>query len=243
MTTQTTQSTQTTRNRDPLTGRFTSIPPDPSTPSHHTQSQLDFLDTMSEGNTTAGPSARTTGNPGPSSDHHDNNSDHNDPFHPDRFAASNLTYPPGHPNAPPPAGGGGGGEPPSGPPSGPPSLSSLGSTNPYSAASHTNTHYVMSLSDINKAFQNIDVLKGKDDWVMWKLRVETAISIIQQVHYKESGSGPGQTVRLACFSAIMGLIDNKIMIHYRNESDPIVLIAKLSEHFDPQTTVHESNNL
>jgi hypothetical protein len=184
-------TTTTTRTRDPLTGRFTSIPPDPSTPSHHTQSQLDLLDTMSEGNITAGPSARTTGNPGPSSDHHDHHSNRHDhrsppPFDPTRTPSPNPVRPTGHSGPPPPPGGGGGG--------GPPSLPSLGSTDPYSAASHTNVHYVMSLSDINKAFQNIDVLKGKDDWVMWKLRVETAISVIRQVHYKESRAGPGQTV-------------------------------------------------
>jgi hypothetical protein len=221
-------TTQTTRTRDPLTGRFTSIPPESSTPTHHTQSQLDLLlETMSEdGNATAGPSvARVTGTAGPPSNHHDHNSDH----HNHRSSPPFNLHPTGQSGPPPPPGGG------------PPSLPSLGSTDPYSAVSHTNVNYVMSLSDINKAFQNIDVLKGKDDWVMWKLRVETAISVIRQVHYKESRTGLGQTVRLACFSAIMGLIDNKIMIHYRNETDPIILIAKLSERFDPQTTVHESN--
>ncbi|KAF5340147.1 hypothetical protein D9758_016860 [Tetrapyrgos nigripes] len=108
---------------------------------------------------------------------------------------------------------------------------------------NTNPNYVMPLSDINKAFDSLTVLTGNENWKMWYFRVNNAIRVIRHQHFKSSGLHPGNTVKLACFNAITGKIDDKIMIHYIEESDAIELIEKLKQRFDPSSTVQESNEL
>ncbi|THU90233.1 hypothetical protein K435DRAFT_841555 [Dendrothele bispora CBS 962.96] len=110
------------------------------------------------------------------------------------------------------------------PPSTPSSVApSIGAQNP---------NYVMPLSDISK-----------DDWKMWKFRVDSAVRVIRNHHFKSSGLPPGGTVRSACLHEITGKIDNKILVHYLNETDALELLDKLAKRFDPTTTVHESNDL
>ncbi|KAF5368440.1 hypothetical protein D9758_002403 [Tetrapyrgos nigripes] len=108
---------------------------------------------------------------------------------------------------------------------------------------NTNPNYVMPLSDINKAFDSLTVLTGSENWKMWYFRVNSALRVIRHQHFKSSGLHPGNTVKLACFNAITGKIDDKIMIHYIEESDVIELIKKLKQCFDPSSTVQESNEL
>ncbi|KAF5337521.1 hypothetical protein D9758_016995 [Tetrapyrgos nigripes] len=90
---------------------------------------------------------------------------------------------------------------------------------------NTNPNYVMPLSNINKAFDSLSVLTGSENWKMC------------------SGLHPGNTVKLACFNTITGKIDDKIMIHYIEESDAIEFIEKLKQRFNPSSTVQESNEL
>ncbi|KAF5342989.1 hypothetical protein D9758_013668 [Tetrapyrgos nigripes] len=126
-------------------------------------------------------------------------------------------------------------------PSSPPSTST--SSVALSVPENTNPNYVMPLSDINKAFDSLTVLTGSENWKMWYFRVNNAIRVIRHQHFKSSGLHPGNTVKLACFNAITGKIDDKIMIHYIEESDAIELIEKLKQRFDPSSTVQESNEL
>ncbi|KAF5374382.1 hypothetical protein D9758_004567 [Tetrapyrgos nigripes] len=126
-------------------------------------------------------------------------------------------------------------------PSSPPSTST--SSVALSVPENTNPNYVMPLSDINKAFDSLTVLTGSENWKMWYFRVNNAIRVIRHQHFKSSGLHPGNTVKLACFNAITGKIDDKIMIHYTEESDAIELIEKLKQRFDPSSTVQESNEL
>ncbi|KAF5345909.1 hypothetical protein D9758_011402 [Tetrapyrgos nigripes] len=127
--------------------------------------------------------------------------------------------------------------PSSSPPSTPTSSVTL------SMPKNTNPNYVMPLSDINKAFDSLTVLTGSENWKMWYFRVNSALRVIRHQHFKSSGLHPGNTVKLACFNAITGKIDDKIMIHYIEESDAIELIKKLKQRFDPSSTVQESNEL
>ncbi|KAF5362721.1 hypothetical protein D9758_011699 [Tetrapyrgos nigripes] len=124
-----------------------------------------------------------------------------------------------------------------------PSLSPL-STPTLSVAlsmpENTNPNYVMPLSDINKAFDSLTVLTGSENWYF---RVNSTLRVIRHQHFKSSGLHPGNTVKLACFNPITGKIDDKIMIHYIEESDAIELIKKLKQRFDPSSTVQESNEL
>ncbi|VDC03696.1 unnamed protein product [Peniophora sp. CBMAI 1063] len=53
---------------------------------------------------------------------------------------------------------------------------------------------------------------------------------------------PKQTI-LATFNTIIRHLDDFILTHYLNESNPDVLMAKLNKHFDPTMSVTESNNL
>ena len=132
----------------------------------------------------------------------------------------------------------------SAPPANPPSDDghSISSSNVRSEGP-TNPNYVMSLTDINKAFDSVTTLTGKDNWKIWLYRVQAAINVIRYQHYKSSGLPPGNTVKHACLNVITGKIDDKIMIHYLDERDGIELINKLKARFDPQTTVHDSNEL
>ncbi|KAF5346006.1 hypothetical protein D9758_013845 [Tetrapyrgos nigripes] len=127
------------------------------------------------------------------------------------------------------------------PPSSPPSTST--SSVALSMPENTNPNYMMPLSDINKAFDSLTVLTGSENWKMWYFRVNNALRVIRHQHFKSSGLHPGNTVKLACFNAITGKIDDKIMIHYIEESDAIELIKKLKQRFDPSSTVQESNEL
>ncbi|KAF5343860.1 hypothetical protein D9758_015894 [Tetrapyrgos nigripes] len=126
-------------------------------------------------------------------------------------------------------------------PSSPPSTST--SSVALSVPKNTNPNYVMPLSDINKAFDSLTVLTGSENWKMWYFHANNAIWVIRHQHFKSSGLHPGNTVKLACFNAITGKIDDKIMIHYTEESDAIELIEKLKQRFDPSSTVQESNEL
>jgi hypothetical protein len=96
---------------------------------------------------------------------------------------------------------------------------------------------------ITKAFNSVSVLTGKDNWKMWKFRVDSAAGVIRNQHYKASGLPPGNTVRAAILHEIIGKMDDKILVHYLNENDALELLQKLALRFDPITTVHESNNL
>ncbi|KAF5334576.1 hypothetical protein D9758_018363 [Tetrapyrgos nigripes] len=107
--------------------------------------------------------------------------------------------------------------PSSSPPSTPTSSVAL------SMPENTNPNYVMPLSDINKAFDSLTVLTGRENWKMWYFRINSALRPV--------------------FNAITGKIDDKIMIHYIEESDAIELIKKLKQRFDPSSTVQESNKL
>ncbi|KAF5334108.1 hypothetical protein D9758_016083 [Tetrapyrgos nigripes] len=127
--------------------------------------------------------------------------------------------------------------PSSSPPSTPTSSVAL------SMPENTNPNYVMPLSDINKAFDSLTVLTGSENWKMWYFHVNSALQVIRHQHFKSSRLHPGNTVKLACFNAITGKIDDKIMIHYIEESDAIELIKKLKQRFDPSSTVQESNEL
>ncbi|KAF5329906.1 hypothetical protein D9758_018258 [Tetrapyrgos nigripes] len=127
------------------------------------------------------------------------------------------------------------------PPSSPPSTST--SSVALSMPENTNPNYVMPLSDINKAFDSLTVLTGSENWKMWYFHINNAIRVIRHQHFKSSGLHPGNTVKLACFNAITGKIDDKIMIHYIEELDAIELINKLKQCFDPSSTVQESNEL
>ncbi|KAF5332957.1 hypothetical protein D9758_016428 [Tetrapyrgos nigripes] len=121
------------------------------------------------------------------------------------------------------------------PSSSPPSTPTLSVA--LSMPENTNPNYVMLLSNINKAFDSLTVLTGR------YFRVNSALRVIRHQHFKSSGLHPGNTVKLACFNAITGKIDDKIMIHYIEESDAIELIKKLKQRFDPSSTVQESNEL
>ncbi|KAF5366397.1 hypothetical protein D9758_009751 [Tetrapyrgos nigripes] len=128
------------------------------------------------------------------------------------------------------------------PPSSSPPFSPTSSV-ALSMPENTNPNYVMPLSNINKAFDSLSVLTGSENWKMWYFRTNNALRVIRHQHFKSSRLHPGNTVKLACFNAITGKIDDKIMIHYIEESDAIELIEKLKQRFDPSSTVQESNEL
>ncbi|KAF5328459.1 hypothetical protein D9758_018921 [Tetrapyrgos nigripes] len=128
------------------------------------------------------------------------------------------------------------------PPSSSPPFSPTSSV-ALSMPKNTNPNYVMLLSDINKAFDSLSVLTGSENWKMWYFRANNALQVIRHQHFKSSRLHPGNTVKLACFNAITGKIDDKIMIHYIEESDVIELIEKLKQRFDPSSTVQEPNEL
>ncbi|KAF5329913.1 hypothetical protein D9758_018250 [Tetrapyrgos nigripes] len=94
-----------------------------------------------------------------------------------------------------------------------------------------------------KLFDSLTVLTGSENWKMWYFHINNAIRVIRHQHFKSSGLHPGNTVKLACFNAITGKIDDKIMIHYIEELDAIELINKLKQFWEFDKLLDEAQDL
>lgn len=107
----------------------------------------------------------------------------------------------------------------------------------------TTTTFRMTISDVNKNFDNISRLTGPKDWTMWKYRVTKGLEVVKDFFQANTGAPPPNEVQSACLNAITGKMDDTILVHYLNVTDAFELMTKLNERFNPKTTVTDANEL
>lgn len=107
----------------------------------------------------------------------------------------------------------------------------------------TTTTFRMTISDVNKNFDNISNLTGPKDWTMWKYRVNKGLEVVKDFYKANTGAAPPNEVQSTCLNAITGKMDDTILVHYLDVTDAFELMTKLNERFDPKTTVTDANEL